>query len=351
MFLIHFFHLHSNNNNGTNTHYITNEVRVSIKSSSPITTLRKSTSKSNNTKRNNKKNSNSTTNSNDTTELTMNAYDLCYSDIKHISFTSIPQFRQLIKLNLAKNSLCDSSVSLLCKALQDTRIKSINLTDNRITASGMGKLAQFSKLKPSLEELIVSCNPIGDHGLYAMIRALKKGSRIQSLTMRRCGITRPAMASLFDLLSQIDDHSISLRRIHIQDNPIESSNTFYYHHISLENLALKIIHALGNLNIQEIFTGVQASEEMIQLLSKTTYSNPFFWGSDVCYGTHNTMVQGKLGCELCKLGMKNKSAQFQYGQFHTLLITIAQKGSPLAKFLEQDGDFSICRLIFSYARE
>ncbi|XP_062895925.1 LOW QUALITY PROTEIN: NACHT, LRR and PYD domains-containing protein 12-like [Mobula hypostoma] len=110
----------------------------------------------------------------------------------------------LTVLNLNNNKLEDLGVKLVSAALKKSRCKlqELGLRDVGLTDSGAKDLASALSTNPSLTELNLNDNKLGDSGVKLLSEALKKAKcKIQKLWLRDVGLTNPGAEDLASALS------------------------------------------------------------------------------------------------------------------------------------------------------
>ncbi|XP_072893994.1 NACHT, LRR and PYD domains-containing protein 3-like [Hemitrygon akajei] len=136
----------------------------------------------------------------------------------------------LTELYLSHNNMGDSGVKLISAALRKTecKIQKLRLEDVGLTDSGAEDLASALCTNPSLTELYLSNNKLGDSGVKLVSAALRKTEcKIQKLRLECVGLTdsgaedlvsalstNPSLTVLDLTLNSLTDRSVpSLRRL------------------------------------------------------------------------------------------------------------------------------------------
>ncbi|XP_072894749.1 NACHT, LRR and PYD domains-containing protein 12-like [Hemitrygon akajei] len=112
--------------------------------------------------------------------------------------------RLLTELNLSENELRDSGVKLVSAALRnlECKIQTLELRDVGLTDSGAEDLASALSTNPSLTELDLSDNKLGDSGVKLVSAALGNPvCKIQKLELRKVGLTDSGAEHLVSALS------------------------------------------------------------------------------------------------------------------------------------------------------
>ncbi|XP_074854009.1 ribonuclease inhibitor-like [Carettochelys insculpta] len=107
-------------------------------------------------------------------------------------------------LNLSHNKLGDEAVKLLCQGFMDPicNLQSLHLEDCHITAASCGDLSAVLAAKPSLTELSVGENKIGDPGVVLLCQGLlNPNCKIEKLWLWECGVTPASCKDLAQVLS------------------------------------------------------------------------------------------------------------------------------------------------------
>ncbi|XP_072131660.1 NACHT, LRR and PYD domains-containing protein 3-like [Mobula birostris] len=123
----------------------------------------------------------------------------------------------LTELDLDQNRLGDSGVEVLSVALRksDCKVQELSLNDNSLTASAAEHLASALGTNPSLTALSVGDNNLGDSGVKLLSEALKTTEcNIQELWLNNNGLT-PSCAE--DLASALVT-SYTLTGLYLNDN-------------------------------------------------------------------------------------------------------------------------------------
>ncbi|XP_059815149.1 NACHT, LRR and PYD domains-containing protein 12-like [Hypanus sabinus] len=110
----------------------------------------------------------------------------------------------LTDLNLSDNKLGDSGVKLVSAALRnpECKIQKLELGDVGLTDSGAEDLASALSTKPSLTELYLSNNKLGDSGVKLVSAALRNPEcKIQKLLLEDVGLTDSGAEDLVSALS------------------------------------------------------------------------------------------------------------------------------------------------------
>ncbi|XP_051885775.1 NACHT, LRR and PYD domains-containing protein 3-like isoform X2 [Pristis pectinata] len=125
----------------------------------------------------------------------------------------------LTELHLGENELGDSGVKVLSAALRDPdcNIQELSLNNNGLTASCARDLASALITNPSLTELSLGDNNLGDSGVKLLSEALKDTEcKIQELRLNNNGLTPSCAEDLASALVKND----SLTGLYLNDNKL-----------------------------------------------------------------------------------------------------------------------------------
>ncbi|XP_072894658.1 uncharacterized protein [Hemitrygon akajei] len=128
----------------------------------------------------------------------------------------------LTELDLSYNKLGDLGVKLLSAALvnSECKIQKLRMRDVGLTDSGAEDLASALSTKPSLTELDLSCNKLGDSGVKLVSAALRNPEcKIQKLRLYNVGLTDSGAEDLISALST----KPSLTGLDLSDNKLGDS--------------------------------------------------------------------------------------------------------------------------------
>ncbi|XP_059818858.1 NACHT, LRR and PYD domains-containing protein 3-like [Hypanus sabinus] len=112
--------------------------------------------------------------------------------------------RLLTELNVSENELRDSGVKLVSAALRNPEciIQTLGLRDVGLTDSGAEDLVSALSTNPSLTELDLSDNKLGDSGVKLVSAALgNPESKIQKIELKKVGLTDSGAEHLVSALS------------------------------------------------------------------------------------------------------------------------------------------------------
>ncbi|XP_044872096.1 ribonuclease inhibitor isoform X1 [Mauremys mutica] len=107
-------------------------------------------------------------------------------------------------LNISNNKLGDAAVKVLCQGLMDPNcnLQSLHLENCRITAASCGDLSTVLARKPSLTELSVGENKIGDPGVALLCQGLlNPNCKIEKLWLWECRVSPAGCKDLSQVLS------------------------------------------------------------------------------------------------------------------------------------------------------
>ncbi|XP_072893780.1 NACHT, LRR and PYD domains-containing protein 3-like isoform X2 [Hemitrygon akajei] len=128
----------------------------------------------------------------------------------------------LMELYLSDNKLGDSGVKLVSAALRnpECKIQKLGLEKVGLTDSGAEDLVSALSTNPSLTELNLSCNELGDSGVKLVSAALwNLECKIQKLELRDVGLTESGAEDLASALST----NLSLTELYLSNNKLGNS--------------------------------------------------------------------------------------------------------------------------------
>ncbi|XP_059815269.1 NACHT, LRR and PYD domains-containing protein 3-like isoform X2 [Hypanus sabinus] len=149
-----------------------------------------------------------------------------YLGICHIQCEGIqrlgPGLHKCQDLRLGENDLGDSGVKLVSAALRnpECKVQKLGLRDVGLTDSGAEDLASALSTKPSLTGLNLGDNKLGDSGVKLVSAALRKSEcKIQKLGLNNVGLTDSGAEDLVSALST----NPSLTELNLSDNKLGDS--------------------------------------------------------------------------------------------------------------------------------
>ncbi|XP_072893711.1 ribonuclease inhibitor-like [Hemitrygon akajei] len=151
----------------------------------------------------------------------------------------------LTELDLSDNKLGDSGVKLVFAALRnpECKIQKLRLREVGLTDSGAEDLVSALSTKPSLTELNLSGNELGDSGVKLVSAALRNPEcKIQKLRLRDVGLTDSGTEDLISALST----NPSLTVLNLELNSLTDRSVPALRRLILTLLSLKLIELDGN---------------------------------------------------------------------------------------------------------
>ncbi|XP_059815313.1 ribonuclease inhibitor-like [Hypanus sabinus] len=133
-----------------------------------------------------------------------------------------PGLHKCQELRLGRNELGDSGVKMVSAALRnpECKIQKLGLNNVRLTDSGAEDLASALSANPSLTELNLNNNNLGDSGVNLVSAALRKSEcQIQKLELRNVGLTDSGAEDLVYALCTIP----SLTELDLSENKLGDS--------------------------------------------------------------------------------------------------------------------------------
>ncbi|XP_072892262.1 NACHT, LRR and PYD domains-containing protein 12-like isoform X2 [Hemitrygon akajei] len=151
----------------------------------------------------------------------------------------------LTELDLSDNKLGDSGVKLVFAALRnpECKIQKLQLREVGLTDSGAEDLVSALSTKPSLTELNLSGNELGDSGVKLVSAALRNPEcKIQKLRLREVGLTDSGTEDLISALST----NPSLTVLNLELNSLTDRSVPALRRLILTLPSLKLIELDGN---------------------------------------------------------------------------------------------------------
>ncbi|XP_072133139.1 uncharacterized protein [Mobula birostris] len=169
----------------------------------------------------------------------------------------------LMELNLNDNKLGDSGVKLVSEALRNSKckIKKLWLRNVGLTDSGAQDLVSALRTNPSLTELNLSANKLGDSGVKLVSAALRNlECKIQKLWLYDVGLTANGAKEIISTLST----NRSLKELSLNDNKLEDSG------VKLVSAALRISECkMQKLWLSDVGLTANGAKDLISTLSKS----------------------------------------------------------------------------------
>ncbi|XP_072891936.1 ribonuclease inhibitor-like [Hemitrygon akajei] len=146
----------------------------------------------------------------------------------------------LTELDLSGNKLGDPGVKLVSVALRnpECKIRKVRLFNVGLTDSGAEDLVSALSTNPSLTELNLGGNELGDSGVKLVSAALRNLEfKIRKLGLKRVGLTDSGAEDLVSALST----SPSLTELDLNENSLTDRSVPALRHLILTLLSLKLI--------------------------------------------------------------------------------------------------------------
>ncbi|XP_059814419.1 NACHT, LRR and PYD domains-containing protein 12-like [Hypanus sabinus] len=153
--------------------------------------------------------------------------------------------RSLTKLDLSGNELGDSGVKLVFAALRnpECKIQRMGLNNVGLTDSGAEDLASALSTNPSLTELDLNDNILGDSGVKLVSVALRNQEcKIQKLWLNNVGLTDSGAEDLVSALST----KPSLTVLDLTSNSLTDRSVPALRRLILTHPSLNLIELFGN---------------------------------------------------------------------------------------------------------
>lgn len=129
---------------------------------------------------------------------------------------AMPSLREL---QLSDNALGDAGLRLLCQGLLDAQccVERLRLEYCKLSAASCEALASVLRAKPGLKELALSNNDLGEAGVRALCQGLKdSASQLEVLKLESCGVTTANCRELAEAVAG----TATLQELHLGDNPL-----------------------------------------------------------------------------------------------------------------------------------
>ncbi|XP_066485293.1 ribonuclease inhibitor-like isoform X2 [Tiliqua scincoides] len=132
----------------------------------------------------------------------------------------------LTELSLGENKIGDAGVAVLCQGLlnPNCKIEKLRLWECAISPAGCKDLSNVINTKETLQVLSVVGNDFKDQGMEFLCQALKDPkTKLQSLWLRDCGLTAACCKSVGSIFST----NVFLKELHIGSNQLEDAGMAY----------------------------------------------------------------------------------------------------------------------------
>nr|XP_056706909.1 ribonuclease inhibitor [Euleptes europaea] len=147
--------------------------------------------------------------------------DYCELSVRNAeALSSALRTKTLTELNLSNNKLGDAAVKQLCEGLLDAhcQLESLQLESCRITAASCGDLGTVLSTKPSLKELCIGENKIGNAGAALLCQGvLNPDCKIEKLWLWECDFSAASCKDLSNVISTKE----SLKEISLIGNDLK----------------------------------------------------------------------------------------------------------------------------------
>uniref|UniRef100_A0A803TQ17 Uncharacterized protein n=1 Tax=Anolis carolinensis TaxID=28377 RepID=A0A803TQ17_ANOCA len=206
--------------------------------------------------------------------LELNRCGLTVSTCKDLS-SVVAANVSLTSLDLSENPLGDCGVTELCQGLLDShcQLQSLQLHGCHLTAAACEPLSAVLASKPSLVELNLGGNPLGDPGIHIFCKGMKNPQcGLQRLKLHQCSLTGAACMDLASVL----ETGPTLMELNLGDNSLGDDGVrqlclaLKKPDCKLRKLAIYLISLLRKY-IKLIKTSVEYSSE-VDLSGKVKYS-------------------------------------------------------------------------------
>ncbi|XP_074948643.1 NACHT, LRR and PYD domains-containing protein 6 [Phalacrocorax aristotelis] len=148
-------------------------------------------------------------------ELRLGCCNLTAAGCKDLAAT-LGTMSRLEELDLSDNPLEDRGMQELCGAL-GCNMQKLRLWRCRLTEASCGALAAVLRASPSLKELHLSDNELGDGGVRRLSEGLRDPAcQLQTLRLWRCHLTEASCGALAAVLRA----SPSLKELHLGENEL-----------------------------------------------------------------------------------------------------------------------------------
>ncbi|XP_059818069.1 NACHT, LRR and PYD domains-containing protein 12-like isoform X3 [Hypanus sabinus] len=178
----------------------------------------------------------------------------------------------LMELQLTGNKLGDSGVKLVSAALRnpECKIQTLCLRDVGLTDSGAEDLVSALSINPSLMELDLSNNELGDTGVKLVSAALRNPEcKIQKLVLNYVGLTDSGAEDLASALST----NPSLTQLDLSGNNLGDSG------VKLMSVALRKPECkIQKLGLKHIGLTDSGAEDLVSALSTNPSLTELNWG-------------------------------------------------------------------------
>ncbi|EGD72320.1 hypothetical protein PTSG_00339 [Salpingoeca rosetta] len=136
---------------------------------------------------------------------------------------ALPSAHHLQSLDLSGNPICDSAgMEDLCMGLSAAKgLRVLTLRDVRLKGAGTTALGKLLVALPTLHELDLSRNPIGDSGMDNIAKGLAACTSLRTLTLANVQLNNDGVVHLASAIQQWPNRS--LRQLDLADNTFSSN--------------------------------------------------------------------------------------------------------------------------------
>ncbi|XP_059816158.1 NACHT, LRR and PYD domains-containing protein 12-like [Hypanus sabinus] len=201
----------------------------------------------------------------------------------------------LTELDLSYNELGDSGVKLVSAALRnpECKIQKLEIDKVGLTDSGVEDLASALSTNPSLIELSLSSNELGDSGVKLVSAALKNPEcKIQKLELNHVGLTD---SGAVDLVSTLRTNRL-LTELNVSENELRDSG------VKLVSAALRNPECkMQTLGLRDVGLTDSGAEDLVSALSTNPSLTELDLSDNKLGDSGVKLVSADLGNPECKI--------------------------------------------------